>query len=749
MSNKSPKKIYSDILAEVDKLIASFENKEKDEELKKAQNDALKQLKASQKEIQDSIRELERNAEWDTFTMAFYGETNAGKSTLIETLRILLKESDKKVERQKFNQLFKMYNESRKDIEKHEKFIKTGKDKYSVDNIDIELQAIDDQLKKNSIEIEHLKRLINEQEKDIEAKKNGSFIDRVRYMMKKLPSQEKEKEYRANLKQKEKDRDTIKIRQDDLYGKKEKKIERYEQELEVHRNARTQAIAKAKKCSEELTKYSDGQIIGDGRSDFTPEVCEYAFKYKKQNFAFLDLPGIQGRKGRLKAIKNAVQRAHAVFYVTDTTTPLQAGETDVEGTLEKINKHLGQQTEVFTIYNKRANNPETLKEGLVNEGEKSSLRVLDRTMRKYLGRQQYQGSIQLSAYPAFLSVANCWQNNHVKPKLKFKKHFGSTLMEKTEVDTFVSKLTNDIVKDCKAKIKKSNFRKAVIVLNHTVERIKLIKEEFIEVKKKVDECRKDAAAQLDDSMARLVNRLDSESREAVDHFKENVRKKIYADIDDDIKNAYFRAALEEHYNNCVNNLQRSLVKKFNKAKDDFEDDVFDIVRKYQKNFSDLLKDYNEAIKIKFDKKFNFNLKLKSGINWPVLVASIIGAIVDAIFFLSNPLGWIAGAGFILGSIFSMRDILKSLGGFLDHKIRKDQQKKSANKFIKEMEIKIRNSIKKEVLDKTNVELKSRINNTKRELAKTVARVKIYGTILEDAELKLANLARAKKAEGSR
>ena len=38
------------------------------------------------------ITYLEKHAEWDNFTIAFFGETNAGKSTIIESLRILFEE---------------------------------------------------------------------------------------------------------------------------------------------------------------------------------------------------------------------------------------------------------------------------------------------------------------------------------------------------------------------------------------------------------------------------------------------------------------------------------------------------------------------------------------------------------------------------------------------------------------------------------------------------------------------------------
>ena len=47
---------------------------------------------------------MEQNSEWSNFTIAFYGETNAGKSTIIESLRLLLGEEGKKWEHQKHEQ---------------------------------------------------------------------------------------------------------------------------------------------------------------------------------------------------------------------------------------------------------------------------------------------------------------------------------------------------------------------------------------------------------------------------------------------------------------------------------------------------------------------------------------------------------------------------------------------------------------------------------------------------------------------
>lgn len=51
------------------------------------------------------ITYLEKHAEWENFTIAFFGETNAGKSTIIESLRILFEEKKRQalIERNQAN----------------------------------------------------------------------------------------------------------------------------------------------------------------------------------------------------------------------------------------------------------------------------------------------------------------------------------------------------------------------------------------------------------------------------------------------------------------------------------------------------------------------------------------------------------------------------------------------------------------------------------------------------------------------
>lgn len=77
-------------LADASKLAVS--NSEGQERL----DHITKTLKEMQASFDAELEFLEENAEWEKFTMAFFGETNAGKSTIIESLRILFNESSRK-----------------------------------------------------------------------------------------------------------------------------------------------------------------------------------------------------------------------------------------------------------------------------------------------------------------------------------------------------------------------------------------------------------------------------------------------------------------------------------------------------------------------------------------------------------------------------------------------------------------------------------------------------------------------------
>ncbi|ALM80090.1 GTPase [Helicobacter pylori] len=267
------KNIYLGVEKSIKDLQSIFKNTDdKDEKLKKFNQEALEVFQKLESESLKELESLKNNEEWENFTIAFYGETGAGKSTLIECLRLFFKEQSKVDQQKRFRQLYSNY-----------------------------------------------------------------------------------------------------VKNDRGSG---------------------HALL-------ELEKFQDGAIIGDGRSDFTLKTQSYSFQYNHQNFTLLDVPGIEGdEKKVIEQISNATQKAHAIFYVTKTPNPPQKGEERKEGTIEKIQRQLDSQTEVWAIYNKPITSPRALKDELVNKNEKESLKSLNKEMKNILGKH-YMGYKAVSTQMAF------------------------------------------------------------------------------------------------------------------------------------------------------------------------------------------------------------------------------------------------------------------------------------------------------------------------------------------------------------
>lgn len=89
-------RLYSDVSENIARALADIgelkvENKEGQQQLGKM----TLELQRIQQSFSQELAFLEEHAEWDRFTLAFFGETNAGKSTLIESMRILFKEQSR------------------------------------------------------------------------------------------------------------------------------------------------------------------------------------------------------------------------------------------------------------------------------------------------------------------------------------------------------------------------------------------------------------------------------------------------------------------------------------------------------------------------------------------------------------------------------------------------------------------------------------------------------------------------------
>ncbi len=101
------KNIYLDVKASIENLQNIFKNTDdRDERLQKSNQEALEVFQKLEFESLKELESLKNNEEWENFTIAFYGETGAGKSTLIECLRLFFKERSKMDQQERFRRLY-------------------------------------------------------------------------------------------------------------------------------------------------------------------------------------------------------------------------------------------------------------------------------------------------------------------------------------------------------------------------------------------------------------------------------------------------------------------------------------------------------------------------------------------------------------------------------------------------------------------------------------------------------------------
>ncbi|MFC4276120.1 hypothetical protein [Achromobacter aloeverae] len=109
-------RLYTDISASVASTIADISKLEVEhEDGKQRIGDMLGKLRSIQARFDDQLTDLQTHAEWDKFTLAFFGETNAGKSTIIESMRILFDEESRQ----------QLLRENGQDVARYEEALET------------------------------------------------------------------------------------------------------------------------------------------------------------------------------------------------------------------------------------------------------------------------------------------------------------------------------------------------------------------------------------------------------------------------------------------------------------------------------------------------------------------------------------------------------------------------------------------------------------------------------------------------
>ncbi|GAA7038226.1 hypothetical protein VN0301_12380 [Helicobacter pylori] len=456
------KDIYVDVKRRIKDLQKIFENVDgRDERLREFNQKALELFKNLEYEGLKELESLKNNEEWENFTIAFYGETGAGKSTLIECLRLFFREPGKMDQQERFKRLY------------------------------------------------------------------------------------------ANMK-----------------------------------NYRGSEHA-------ELEKLQDGAIIGDGRSDSILETKSYTLKHNHQSFVLLNVLGIESdEKKVIDQISNATQKAHAIFYVIKTPAPPQKGEERKEGTIEKIQRQLDSQTEVWAIYNKPITSPRALKDELVNKNEKESLKTLNKEMKNILG-EHYKGHKVVSAQAAFygLSQALIPETDFDEKKQKFLEFFKAEelLLYKSHFKQLGEFIAGTLLENSRKKIMESNCNKALKVIEKLQKAIEITIEKQIDpMIKEAQEHQQEARFNLDRSKEKFISDLEKSAFSKINQFESDFRIEMHERIERDIGNNECKEIFKNELIQRTIELDENIKRRFEECEERFDEEIKKDIEQFEERVKDSL-----------------------------------------------------------------------------------------------------------------------------------------------------------------
>lgn len=736
---ENPKKIYNNLDSNVVAIIDKLKSKSDDEKFDVSRLEVLNLIDVfKQEKLDKAIKDLNNSQEWHRFTVAFYGETNAGKSTIIEALRIYFKEETKAIQQKQFKNIFNEYQENKIKLEEKIKNIKEDilENKLKIENLITDFKTKKEELegKINQINSEDLK------------KKESSFFYKILSFLHIVNVQKEIEKLISEINKQKTIYDEEIKNLNNFLDEKDKELKKLEigvEELETT-------------TYNSLQNFVDGQIIGDGRSDFTKKSTVYNFAYNDQEFAFLDVPGIEGHETVvIEEISQAVKKAHAVFYVTSSATPPQKGDENKKGTLEKIKDHLGSQTEVYTVFNKRVTNPMQLNKALISDDEKESLKVVDEKITEILG-ENYAGHKSVSAKVAFLSLAECLlaETPIHNEQLKFLNKFSTDdLIEKAQFDNLCSFISDKLVTNTKQKIKKSNYNKASNILNELIGILHYAsKENFEPLYRQIVLEVDDALSNLKYSLRKTKHDLEAIIEKALREFENTTRKEIYKYIDSNVSDDSFKnkleILLEKNSKKMVDSIPVNIENKITK----FQTSITDVLENLKRRIDLAIQDYQTFDFGNFDSKFDIKLNIDNGINGWGVAGSLLGAGGTVYWAVTagniwNPAGWtMATLGIVVSAVAVLVSFGKSIYKFFSVDYKKSEQRKSADENLEN----ILDDIKPKMMENIEPlvkELTKLIDEIIQDLDNIVLQRKLAYEYLDNTHNDLAQLAKHIKKEG--
>lgn len=412
--------IYSNLIKNVDEVLNDISKIDIQHQEAKTKNEEIKsKLKVIRNGFVEGVEKLEKNAVWDRFTIAFFGETNAGKSTIIESLRISMREDGK------------LKNTAlKKSLD-----LKVSELKIKAEDLITSINKSNQrEIKDLTSELEDLKK----RAKILDATFWANWLSVFLSWFGLLPIVFFAKK--------------IKLLEDEIF-----KVDSIVPEQDNNVLKLFEQVSQLKKDKDFLY---DGKIIGTGVQDFTQSCIEYQFNQEEKPFTLIDVPGIEGNESKYETmIMNAVSKAHCVFYVCS------AGKLPESGTITKIKKYLKEQTEVYFLLNERKNtytyDEVYTFEAMHPSAEEFKINISNQ-MKNELG-EFYKGCISVQGLMAFCSIAIIHEderNYKFKQKLLDKFESNAVLYSISQLEKIESLIRSQL-EGMETKIMNANLQKGI------------------------------------------------------------------------------------------------------------------------------------------------------------------------------------------------------------------------------------------------------------------------------------------------
>lgn len=429
-----------------------------------------------------------------------------------------------------------------------------------------------------------------------------------------------------------------------------------------------------------------GRSIGDGTPDFTREAACHRCEHDGMRFNLLDVPGVEGDESKVAMeVENAVQRAHAVFFVTADARPPQGGDAGGPGTLEKIGRQLRPQAKVWAVYNKKLQSPRQVGASLTNAGETGSLAVgpdsLDGKMREALG-DQYQGHVALSALPAFLALAADLppDDRFATKRRKFVTEIGAVeLLRFSGLEAFGRLLARAVPSP--DEIVRANLRKLALPVGEVADELeRLGGAEFATPASALAGRLTALAPELEmiaDDASRAVNRL---TDELTDGAVKSVKERMLAAVEKGVVgDDGFKAELEKvigevsaRLPDTVDKRVKATVQRTHASRDE----ALFLVKKHLRD-TDAFRSSSFAVSF----SHAVNVATHSGVQW----GNLVGAVVGGVMAIASSGGVLAVAA-VVTALFSG---FRSVKNWFSKDYRKSQLKASLNAELDAIKIKLR------------------------------------------------------------